>query len=107
MAHKRPPQVIVTWLDAYSQSGLEGKLEAIVSKAELVQRETIGYLLRYDAELTVLAHDYNPSDGDEDDEFSNITVIPSGWVRSVKQGRKRLLPTVKDSPQPLPTAPAE
>lgn len=82
MKPKKPPRVEITWIDAcdkFEQYTLE---EA--RSLQLVERHTTGYLIHQDEERTVLAHDWDPPN-----EVCNVVVIPSGWVKQVRGGKRK------------------
>ena len=87
-AHK-PPRVEVVWVDACGYDAVHGTRGHVLDHAKLVIRETVGYLLDKDETRVVLVHDYDaPSLPDDEPEFGNVTVIPTGWILKIKGGPK-------------------
>lgn len=87
----KPSLVEVEWDDACTIDSLHGTLNGVLDEAKLVRRLTVGYLLKSDDRVVVLAKDYDPPESNDDvPEVGNITVIPAGWVvRIVSRERKK------------------
>jgi len=87
----RPIKVTVKWIDACVRTDLHGTLAAVLDRAKLMQRESQGWLLRYDDLLTVIARDYDaPEEDGELPEIGDIQIMPSILVTGVWQGRRRV-----------------
>jgi len=85
----KPPYVMVEWTDARNVLEQDLTLDEALAKAKLAHRTSVGYLLLKDAERTVLACDYDPAQPSQDeDNYGNLTVIPSGWVTAVHRLRR-------------------
>ena len=94
---RRPPDVVVVWTDATDRT-LECRYDAdnpseIKNRVHLRKgRETRGMLVYQDNEKTILAHDYDPPEENDDDrrpEVGNFTVIPTGWIETIRHTRHR------------------
>lgn len=102
----RPDQVRVLWLDAVAYGTLEGTRTAVLEQAKLARRESVGWLLRYDDTLTVIARDYDAPDEDEDEpRVGDVMVIPSGWVLGVFRGKRPVSRDSATAPQKPQEAP--
>lgn len=77
----QPPRVEVHWQDAATHSGWSFVEDALV--LGLAENTTAGYLLRWDDTVVRLAGTFAAEKG-EIKEFSDVTVIPAGWVTKVK-----------------------
>lgn len=87
--HRRLPLVEVTWLDACTYSE-QWSLNEVLTRAKLVERRSVGYLLAEDHEgLTIIAGTYDPSPTVENVGVADITVIPKQWVKAMKGRYKR------------------
>lgn len=86
----KPPLVEVTWTDARDDStdGLRYPSDEIRLRINLrYGRTTRGLLVHQDEEKTILAHDFDLPEKNDDDqrpEVGNFTVIPTGWVTRVR-----------------------
>lgn len=89
----KPQQVVLTWVDACEHGSMSGPRGAVIEKAKLVTRETLGYLVYQDEHRTLLARNYDPPlQKDDEPEVDSIIVIPTGWVtgiRHINRSRKR------------------
>ncbi len=94
---KRPPDVVVVWIDATDRT-MECRYDPenpteLKNRVHLRKgRETRGMLVYQDEEKTILAHDYDPPEENDDDrrpEVGNFTVIPTGWIECVRYTRHR------------------
>ena len=94
----KPPHVLVEWTDARNIMEQDLTLAECLAKATLAKRTSVGYLLLKDDERTVLACDYDPTQQHQDeDNFGNLTVIPSGWVTGVHRLRRESARRKKDA----------
>lgn len=96
----KPPQVEVEWFDAVGYDSVHGTLGHVLDRAKILLRRTVGYLVHQDEYRTILAHDYDaPTQQDEEPEYGNITVIPTGWVKKTRylQRRRRAVSAVPES----------
>jgi hypothetical protein len=84
---KRPglPLVEIEWLDAITHTEMWA-LSEIEQKATLTRRLTSGYLFKQtDDGRTIVAHTFDPKEGtDTEDCLADLTVIPTGWVQTIK-----------------------
>lgn len=84
---RRPQIVEVDWLDACDRTFVGPIAEALV-RAKLAHRFQTGYLLRADDELVVLAQTFDPAQDDQDEaEVESLTIIPAGWVKTLRYRR--------------------
>jgi hypothetical protein len=85
----------VEWLDARDWQVDTLALDKIPSRVGLRLRHSKGWLVYAGpdingVEVTVLASTFDPPETDEDaTEYGDFTVIPTGWVRSVKYRTRR------------------
>lgn len=83
---KKPPLVEVVWIDAIDRDET-CKLgeQANYKYTGLYTRHTVGYLVRQDAEVVSLAHEYDPPEADDDHDgtIGKFLNIPAGWVQSI------------------------
>lgn len=87
----RPKKVTVEWVDACTRVELHGTLGSMLDRAKLTRRESQGWLLRYDDDLTVIARDYDAPESDgEEPMVGDVQIMPSGWVIAVRHGRKKV-----------------
>ena len=87
MKRGRPLLVTVVWTDAVTIHE-SWRLDEVMDHADLKRgRETSGWLVGVDAEMLVLAQDYDA----DDDECGTVTVIPMGWIERIRTARGRLL----------------
>jgi len=70
-------KVAVTWRDAKIYPGMHSKAEALGRKMETF--ESLGYLIRQDDRVTVIAHEVTSAG-----EYRDVLLIPSGSVISVE-----------------------
>jgi len=70
--------VIVAWHDAKFYSGIYK--ESAISEHKMAPFESVGYLLSSDQITTIIAAEAN-----DDKEFRDITLIPTGCIISVKE----------------------
>jgi hypothetical protein len=108
----RVPEVVVEWLDArdWMHSGLP--LDAIPGRVGLCRRYCKGWLVyigpdRHGVPVHILASTYDPPETEDDvEEYADFTVIPSGWIRSIKYrtGRPRRPVSTMEVPS-CPTSP--
>jgi len=82
----KPQLVEIEWLDARTYYE-RMKWSDIPARAKLSLQKTSGYLVHEDAERTIVAHTYD--DEDEETEGIDITVVPSGWIKSIKRGGRK------------------
>lgn len=90
---KRPKMVRVVWLDAQAVVSLYGTLDDVLKQAKLAMRESSGWLLRYDDEVTVICRDYDAPDPDEPTapaRYGDVQTMPSGWVLGVYEGKREV-----------------
>lgn len=94
----KPQHVVVEWVDARNILEQDLTYDEAIAKARLAHRTTVGYLLLKDDERTVLAGDYDPAQPSQDeDNYGNLTVIPTGWVKSVHKLRRETPRRKKDT----------
>ena len=70
--------VIVAWHDAKFYSGTYK--ESAISECKMALFESVGYLLSVDQTTTMIAAEAN-----DEKEFRDITLIPTGCIISVKE----------------------
>lgn len=86
----KPPVVEVEWIDACNRSDDAIPVDEAMTRLNLVTRKTVGYLAGQNDSKLVLAKDFDPADNEnEKDTLGNFTVIPSGWVKSIKYVTRR------------------
>lgn len=82
-----PPRVQVKWQDAATHSGWSFVEDAM--GLGLAVNTTAGYLLAWTDEVLRMAGTFSAEKGVVK-EFSDVTVIPAGWVQGVKgRGKSR------------------
>jgi hypothetical protein len=94
---KPPVRVVVEWVDARNVLEQDLTHDEALARGKLAHRTTVGYLVHRDDERTLLSADYDPEQpGQDEPNYGNLTVIPTGWVRSMHYLDKR---------RPRPTKP--
>jgi hypothetical protein len=85
---KHPPLVEVVWKDAVTYAEAM-PIKSVLEKAPLATRTTSGYLIAAGTEdgRTIIAHTSDATANPEDSEVADITVIPTGWVQSIRYHR--------------------
>lgn len=89
---KHPKLVEITWADARSYYE-RVDWNSIATRCDLSIQKTVGYLHSQDENITRVAHTYDDND-EESPDGVDITVIPTGWIKSMRYLRK-----VKDEKQ--------
>jgi len=77
----KPQLVEIEWLDArtvYAQLDYED----VEQKCKLSSRVSVGYLVKRDREMLVIAHTHDPAEPEVNtkDGGADFTIIPRGWV---------------------------
>lgn len=81
----KPPVVEVAWFDAHStDSGENYTLEKALDE-DAVCRYTCGYLLIKNSKKTIIASTWDHWEGQIEATYTELTIIPSKWVVTVKQ----------------------
>lgn len=79
----RPPLVEVTWRDACLRT-VNCPVSKVLEEAKLSVRNTAGYLVHKDDDITVLSITYDQAEADEEDHVDDLYTIPTGWVIAIK-----------------------
>lgn len=91
---KKPPLCEITWLDAIERDVSCKLSEAAADKyARLYERHTSGYLVRDDADVVVIAREFDPAEPDDEEAtIGKFLTIPRGWVKAIKpvRGKRKL-----------------
>jgi hypothetical protein len=82
MAANGRPMVLVTWVDAKFCQGTHSEQDILAHRMSMF--ESLGYLISQDKLTTVLACERN-----NDGEYRDITLIPTGSIQSIVYLRKR------------------
>ena len=80
----KPKLVEVEWQDARSVYECFSLKDA-VTKVQLSNRVSVGYLLVKDRERVLLAGTYDPRDEHDEEGGADFTVIPRGWVKEIRE----------------------
>lgn len=83
------PLVEIAWLDACTYQG-EYDVDEAVRACVLTARTTSGYLIHEGTDVILVAHTR-----DKDGQVADVSVIPTGWVKSVQPVRKPRTKKVK------------